>query len=301
MPAQICTQYQVVHFSAMCYKIGIRNGISESKFLHLNPDIDCLHGDQVCISDIPLEVSNCEVFIRVSDGDICKNISQGHGIPLSELRELNPDIDCDFLEINQRLCVVIGEPEDLSSTQFPSNPLLIAGIITGVTIVFLLLMVTAIIVCIYFKRRLALGTQIQKDQIKMQEMIGEGNFCEVYNGLFQRGKTGGVGVALKKLKLTAQEKQKRQFLEEAFILGKVCTGQKNIVHYFGICLDSQPYLMVLEYCRGGSLIDYLRSPEHREKLSNKDLFDISKQVKKISFQYFFKLPSPRGSTRHNFN
>ncbi len=178
------------------------------------------------------------------------------------------------------------------------NPLAITGIIT---IACLLLIVSQIIVCIYLKRRLALGTQIQKDQITMQEMIGEGNFCEVYRGLYQRGKTGGVAVALKKLKLTAQEKEKRQFLEEAFILGKVCTGQKNIVHYFGICLDIQPYVMVLEYCSGGSLLDYLRSPEHREKLSNKDLFDISKQVKRISFQCFLKLPSPRGSTWQDLN
>lgn len=98
--------------------------------------------------------------------------------------------------------------------------------------------------------------------IEIKHKLGSGNFGEVYLGLWN-----SAPVAAKKLRETSGEEE---FRKELYILRLVgispnlhfstMGGHPHVVQFLGTFTgeDKQEY-MILEYCRLGSLLDFLRS------------------------------------------
>lgn len=93
--------------------------------------------------------------------------------------------------------------------------------------------------------------------IQFLEILGEGTFGQVYKG--DVCLTGGherTVVAIKTLKETASEKQRKDFKHEIDLISDL--NHKNIVNILGIVMRNQfPILMLFEYMRNGDLHEYL--------------------------------------------
>lgn len=98
--------------------------------------------------------------------------------------------------------------------------------------------------------------------------IGTGNFGAVYAGLWR----GKVEVAIKTLKPGSMSPD--AFLKEAQIM-KQCQHPK-LVRLYAVCTREEPYLIVTEFMKNGSLLDYLKKPENH--LSHKALVDMCSQI-----------------------
>jgi len=93
--------------------------------------------------------------------------------------------------------------------------------------------------------------EIDKTEIKINEnkSFGEGVTAKVYSGIYE-----GHEVAIKKLKYK-DEVLEKEFLNEANIMEYL--NSPCIVHCFGICLNTQSYILVMECMAGGTLYDFL--------------------------------------------
>jgi len=81
-------------------------------------------------------------------------------------------------------------------------------------------------------------------------------------------------VAVKLLRASASDHDKKCFLEEAMILGRL--KHSNIIKVHGICLDARPYMLILEYMAGGDLKHYLR--KHRNEFQTRALLQMDLDV-----------------------
>lgn len=103
------------------------------------------------------------------------------------------------------------------------------------------------------KRILREQWQLKNDDIALEMKIGNGNFGEVYRGIY---KTGNRVVAVKTCKDTLSEDQRKKFLMEGRILKQY--DHPNIVRFIGIAAQRQPVMIVMEYVAGGALLNFLR-------------------------------------------
>lgn len=79
----------------------------------LNPTINCanlLAGSVICVPFVntivnPTPIATCQSFYTVVNGDICFSIAANFRITLDQIFSLNPNINCNNLQIGQRLCV----------------------------------------------------------------------------------------------------------------------------------------------------------------------------------------------------
>ncbi|OWF41351.1 tyrosine-protein kinase Fer-like isoform X2 [Mizuhopecten yessoensis] len=103
--------------------------------------------------------------------------------------------------------------------------------------------------------------QLKNDDIALEMKIGNGNFGEVYRGIY---KSGNQTVAVKTCKDTLSEDQRKKFLMEGRILKQY--DHPNIVRFIGIAAQRQPVMIVMEYVAGGALLSYLRKQgKHQTK------------------------------------
>ena len=79
---------------------------------------------------------------------------------------------------------------------------------------------------------------IVKDMIKLLEKLGEGEFGEVYRGMFNSRTSQPMEVAVKVTKPDASLLDKIKFLQEATIMGQF--NHRNVSKLFGIVTSSQP-------------------------------------------------------------
>ena len=63
-------------------------------------------------------------------------------------------------------------------------------------------------------------------------------------------------VAVKTLKDASMGDARKDFEREAELLTNL--QQENIVTFYGVCMEKEPYLMVFEYMENGDLNNYLR-------------------------------------------
>ncbi|XP_054474816.1 ephrin type-A receptor 7 isoform X5 [Anoplopoma fimbria] len=92
--------------------------------------------------------------------------------------------------------------------------------------------------------------------IKIERVIGAGEFGEVCSGRLKLPGKRDASVAIKTLKVGYTEKQRRDFLCEASIMGQF--DHPNVVHLEGVVTRGKPVMIVIEYMENGSLDGFLR-------------------------------------------
>jgi len=100
--------------------------------------------------------------------------------------------------------------------------------------------------------------QIDRDELHWQELVGNGITAEVFRGTWRQKE-----VAIKRLNFTtrrtSQLKQEVAFLRETGVIAKI--SHNNLVSFYGLAFDSPPYLLVTEFCHGGTCYDLLHETE----------------------------------------
>uniref|UniRef100_A0A8C9S371 receptor protein-tyrosine kinase n=1 Tax=Scleropages formosus TaxID=113540 RepID=A0A8C9S371_SCLFO len=98
--------------------------------------------------------------------------------------------------------------------------------------------------------------EIDVSFVKIEEVIGAGEFGEVCRGRLKVPGKKENYVAIKTLKGGYTEKQRRDFLSEASIMGQF--QHPNIIHLEGIITASCPVMIITEYMENGALDSFLR-------------------------------------------
>uniref|UniRef100_A0A8C9VHE3 receptor protein-tyrosine kinase n=1 Tax=Scleropages formosus TaxID=113540 RepID=A0A8C9VHE3_SCLFO len=98
--------------------------------------------------------------------------------------------------------------------------------------------------------------EIDVSSVKIEEVIGAGEFGEVYKGHLKLPGKREVCVAIKTLKAGYTDKQRQDFLSEASIMGQF--DHPNIIHLEGVVTKSRPVMIVTEFMENGALDSFLR-------------------------------------------
>ncbi|XP_078233784.1 ephrin type-A receptor 5 isoform X3 [Pogona vitticeps] len=98
--------------------------------------------------------------------------------------------------------------------------------------------------------------EIEASCISIERVIGAGEFGEVCSGRLKIPGKRELPVAIKTLKVGYTEKQRRDFLGEASIMGQF--DHPNIIHLEGVVTKSKPVMIVTEYMENGSLDTFLK-------------------------------------------
>lgn len=98
--------------------------------------------------------------------------------------------------------------------------------------------------------------EIDASCIKIERVIGVGEFGEVCSGRLKMPGKREICVAIKTLKAGYTDKQRRDFLSEASIMGQF--DHPNIIHLEGVVTKCKPVMIITEYMENGSLDAFLR-------------------------------------------
>ncbi|KAM7392234.1 hypothetical protein PAMA_007387 [Pampus argenteus] len=109
---------------------------------------------------------------------------------------------------------------------------------------------------------------LNHEDVMLGELLGKGNFGEVFKGTLQRDKTP---VAVKTCKEDLPPELKIRFLSEARILKQY--DHPNIVKLIGVCTQRQPIYIVMELVSGGDFLSFLR--KKKDELKTKQLVRFS--------------------------
>lgn len=105
---------------------------------------------------------------------------------------------------------------------------------------------------------------LNHEDVQLGELLGKGNFGEVFKGTLQRDK---MPVAVKTCKEDLPPELKIRFLSEARILKQY--DHPNIVKLIGVCTQRQPIYIVMELVPGGDFLSFLR--KRKDELKTKQL------------------------------
>ncbi|XP_069719762.1 ephrin type-B receptor 5 isoform X2 [Phaenicophaeus curvirostris] len=106
---------------------------------------------------------------------------------------------------------------------------------------------------------LEFAKEIDVSLIKIEEVIGSGEFGEVCFGRLKHPGKREYTVAIKTLKSGYTDEQRREFLSEASIMGQF--EHPNVIHLEGVVTKSRPVMIVTEFMENGSLDSFLRQKE----------------------------------------
>ncbi|XP_032191483.1 tyrosine-protein kinase Fer isoform X3 [Mustela erminea] len=101
---------------------------------------------------------------------------------------------------------------------------------------------------------------LNHEDVTLGELLGKGNFGEVYKGIL-KDKTA---VAVKTCKEDLPQELKIKFLQEAKILKQY--DHPNIVKLIGVCTQRQPIYIIMELVPGGDFLSFLRKKKDEIKL-----------------------------------
>ena len=90
-----------------------------------------------------------------------------------------------------------------------------------------------------------------------------GEFGEVCSGNMKMPGKREMFVAIKTLKSGYTEKQRRDFLSEASIMGQF--DHPNVIHLEGVVTKSSPVMIITEFMENGSLDSFLRVRERERQ------------------------------------
>lgn len=111
---------------------------------------------------------------------------------------------------------------------------------------------------------------LNHEDVSLGELLGKGNFGEVYKGTL-KDKTP---VAVKTCKEDLPQELKIKFLQEAKILKQY--DHPNIVKLIGVCTQRQPVYIIMELVPGGDFLSFLR--KRKDELKLKQLVRFSLDV-----------------------
>ncbi|TKR64267.1 hypothetical protein L596_024832 [Steinernema carpocapsae] len=98
---------------------------------------------------------------------------------------------------------------------------------------------------------------ILHEHVDVKVRVGGGAFGEVFTGSFKKSDSETVDVAVKKLKGMMKKKQRLEFIREAKLMKRF--DHPNIVRVFGVAIQEEPVMIVLELAAGGSLQGHLKA------------------------------------------
>ncbi|XP_041804792.1 ephrin type-A receptor 4-A-like isoform X2 [Chelmon rostratus] len=98
--------------------------------------------------------------------------------------------------------------------------------------------------------------EIDVSSIHIERVIGMGEFGEVCSGRLRVHGKREIYVAVKSLKAGYSDKQRRDFLSEASIMGQF--DHPNIIRLEGVVTRCKPLMIITEYMENGSLDAFLR-------------------------------------------
>ncbi|XP_048581123.1 ephrin type-B receptor 1-B isoform X2 [Nematostella vectensis] len=107
---------------------------------------------------------------------------------------------------------------------------------------------------------MSIADEIDRDKIKLDRMIGGGEFAEVYEGRM-KSESGLDKVAVKILKAGSSRKTRDDFLLEASVMGQF--KHTNVIALKGVVTRSRPMMIVTEFMENGSLDHFLKSNDGR--------------------------------------
>ncbi|RCN52819.1 protein tyrosine kinase [Ancylostoma caninum] len=115
-----------------------------------------------------------------------------------------------------------------------------------------------------------------------KDLIGTGNFCKVYRGMYEREPNDEIQVAIKICHgasvsmVTEESKQAREsMIHEAYLMSFYV--HKNVIQLYGVACDHYPVMIVMEFCPGGNLQDHLK--KHKGKISINELICYASEEK----------------------
>jgi len=120
--------------------------------------------------------------------------------------------------------------------------------------------------------------EIPRSQVKTFSKLGEGCFGQVWKGEVENipgSEDCRTVVAIKTLKFTATEKDKRDLLNELSVM-KMMDPHPNVVRLLGCCTDKDPIYVIIEFVNGGTLQEFLR--KSRDDHAYKNLHGNSKNI-----------------------
>ncbi|XP_077077905.1 ephrin type-A receptor 3-like isoform X1 [Siphateles boraxobius] len=98
--------------------------------------------------------------------------------------------------------------------------------------------------------------EIDASNIRIERVVGAGEFGEVCSGRLKLPSKREIYVAIKSLKAGYSEKQRRDFLSEASIMGQF--DHPNIIRLEGVVTRCKPVMIITEYMENGSLDTFLK-------------------------------------------
>ncbi|XP_058132931.1 tyrosine-protein kinase Fer isoform X3 [Dasypus novemcinctus] len=101
---------------------------------------------------------------------------------------------------------------------------------------------------------------LNHEDVTLGELLGKGNFGEVYKGTLK----DKASVAVKTCKEDLPQELKIKFLQEAKILKQY--DHPNIVKLIGVCTQRQPIYIIMELVPGGDFLSFLRKKKDELKL-----------------------------------
>ena len=110
--------------------------------------------------------------------------------------------------------------------------------------------------------------EIDRESIHLVNQLGANLFGEVWMGIWN----GTTKVGVKTLKPGIMEAS--EFLEEAALIKKL--RHPNVIQLYAVCSKKEPFYIITEFMKHGSLLDYLRGDGHSLKLPQ--LIDMGAQV-----------------------
>ncbi|XP_007529260.1 tyrosine-protein kinase Fer isoform X2 [Erinaceus europaeus] len=111
---------------------------------------------------------------------------------------------------------------------------------------------------------------LNHEDVTLGELLGKGNFGEVYKGIL-KDKTA---VAVKTCKEDLPQELKIKFLQEAKILKQY--DHPNIVKLIGVCTQRQPIYIIMELIPGGDFLSFLR--KKKDDIKPKQLVKFSLDI-----------------------
>nr|XP_058956779.1 fibroblast growth factor receptor 3-like [Pocillopora verrucosa] len=101
--------------------------------------------------------------------------------------------------------------------------------------------------------------EVPRDHVTIDKIVGKGAFGQVAKGkvVELRGRPGLTTVAIKMLKSNASESDKRDLMKELETM-KQLKPHPHVIKLLGCVMESEPFLVLIEYVPFGDLLGYLR-------------------------------------------